>query len=436
MEDYDYKAPDNSHPDALIRIVSTVLRFKVPKVGEEGQKLCFANSLRSVGSNPKTQAVLKKADLARKYMITALSADPIPHKTTISAAQKYIPLMNQILLSCRVQPEAARLDERLFFQWSSGIEHETSFFTSEAMMYEVVMAVAVEAMATAGLGCDLCTDGDFAAASREFKKASGMFEYLNINALPNWIARGSDVMNNDMPAEGSLGATLAFKTLYLAIGQQMAVATVLMKPGTPNYSLLAKLCLGIADYFEVFVDTLRSKAPRVKEKMDCQFFTLVTFQIQLQKALTYYFLARHTWDLADDYGLAITMLNEAKSMLATRTSPTSPGLPKISSKSPLKALEADLTAVKIHFTNLLREWEKDNSTVYFSKVLSKVPEEKRLTCGVQIIKPEPYSLAEVDPLPLVLPGGNDPKPPGQTQAQMQSDEELARQLQESLNTSD
>jgi hypothetical protein len=433
MEDYDYKGPDLSHPDALIRIVSTVLRFKIPNVGEEGKQLSFRNSMRTVGTSPRTADVLKKADEARKYLLTVISTDPVPHKTTISAAQKYIPLMNQILLSCRVQPESARLDERLFFQWSSGIEDERSYFKSEAMMYELVMAIAVEAMSTAGLGCDLCTEGDFAAASREFKKVSGMFDFLNVNLLPNWIARGSDVMNNDMPAEASLGTTMAFKTLYCAIGQQMAVATVLMKPGTPNYSLLAKLCLGIADYFEVFVDTLRTKAPQVKEKIDENFFTLVTFQIQLQKSLVNYFMARHTWDLNDNYGLAITMMNEAKSMIATRPSPTSPGLPRISSKSPLKALETDLSTVKVHFTNVLREWEKDNSSVYFSKVLSKLPEEHRLTTGIQIIKPEPYSLADVDPLPLVLPNQNDANPP---KTQMQSDEEYARQLQESLNLTD
>ena len=322
--------------------------------------------------------------------------------------------------------------ERLYFEWSSGIENGRSFFKSEAMMYEIVMVVAVEAMSTAGLGCDLCTEGDFAGASREFKKAAGIFEYMNTSLLPNWIARGTDVVQQSMPAEASLGVTLAFKTLFSAIGQQMAIATVLMKPGTPNYSLVAKLCLGIADYFEVFVDTLRSKAPLVQERMDEHFFTLVTFQIQLQKALTSYFMARHIWDSNGDYGLAITMMNEAREMLRTRDSSTSPGLPKISSKSPLKALETDLSAVKTHITEVLRSWEKDNSTIYFSKVLSKVPEESRLTMGVQIIKPEPYALAEPDPLPLVLPSDHEVKP-GNEKSQVQTDEEMARALQASLN---
>lgn len=435
MDDYEYKPPDLSHPDAMIRLVSTVLRFRIPTVGPAGRDSSFVNSMRTVGTHEKTQAVLKKADTARKYLVKVVAADPVPHKTTILAAQKYIPLMNQILLTCRVQPEAARLDERLYFEWRSGIENGKSFFKSEAMMYEVVMVVAVEAMSTAGLGCDLCTEGDFAGASREFKKAAGIFEYMNSSLLPNWIARGTDVVQQSMPAEASLGVTLAFKTLFSAIGQQMAVATVLMKPGTPNYSLVAKLCLGIADYFEVFVDTLRSKAPLVQEKMDEHFFTLVTFQIQLQKALTSYFMARNIWDSNGDYGLAITMMNEAREMLKTRDSPTSSGLPKISAKSPLKALEADLSAVKIHITDVLRSWEKDNSTIYFSKVLSKVPEESRLTIGVQIIKPEPYVLAEPDPLPLVLPSDHEVKP-GNSKSQVQSDEEMARALQASLNMTD
>jgi hypothetical protein len=47
----------------------------------------------------------------------------------------------------------------------------------------------------------------------------------------------------------------------MAMAQQMAVATVLVKPGAPNYALVGKLCAGIADDLESFIATLRSKSP-------------------------------------------------------------------------------------------------------------------------------------------------------------------------------
>jgi hypothetical protein len=421
--------PNLSHPDALIRLTSTVLRFRCPKMSDKSKRINFLKSFRTVGTHVTTQAVLKTANSSRDYLHKSLSkkGNP-PHKTIAGAAEKYITPIHQLLLACRVQPESARLDERLVFEWSTGLEEKERIFRSEAIMYELVMTIAAEGVATAGIGTDESIAGDFAAASRNFKKAAGIFDFLANNQLPQWLAKGGKTEDDALPAEAKIGVCRAFKVLFLGIAQQMAVATVLMKDGTPNYSLLSKLSLGIAEQFEEFVSLLRSQAATTKSRMDPEFFTLITIQIEVQKAMSLYFHAKQYWEKEKEYGLAIAMLNKAKTMMQTRDSPTGKGLPEISRKSPLKAIEKDLNAVKLHFTIVLKAWEKDNSGIYFDKVPLTVPADKKLEQGVQMMKAEPYELEDVEPVALILPGGDDGGAPDED-----ADAALARQLQEQLN---
>lgn len=427
--------PDLSHPDSLIRLTSTVLRFRCPSISEKAVKsINFRKAFHTVGTHPTTQKVLKSADSSRAYLVKALSTKKknVPHKTIASAAEAYIPHVNQLLLACRVQPESARLDKRLVFEWSTGIEDKDRLFTSEAIMYELCMAIATQGMAIAGVGTDECTGGDFAAASRNFKKASGIFQFLSDTQLPLWQVKGGKMFDDALPAEAKIGVCQAFNVLFLGIAQQMAVATVLMKEGTPNWSLLAKLSLGISDFFEEYVMVMRNKAATTKSRMDPDFFTLMTFQIEVQKSLSLYFHARHHWEKELDYGLAIAMLNKALSMMRIRDTPTGKGLPEIKALSPLKAVEKDLNDVKKHIQILLGAWEKDNSGIYFDKVPLTLPAEKKLAQGVRMMKPEPYDLAVVEPVALILPGGDDGGAPGAST--VDSDYELAKQLQDQLNT--
>jgi hypothetical protein len=263
--------PDLSHPDSLIRLTSTVLRFRCPTVSQKAAtSINFIQSFHTVGTHPATQKVLKSANSSRDYLVKALTTKKknVPHATIASAAEAYITPINQLLLACRIQPESARLDKRLIFEWSTGIEDTERFFKSEAIMYELCMAIATQGMAVAGKGTDACTGGDFAAASREFKKASGIFDFLGETQLPQWQAKGGKVFDDALPAEAKIGVCQAFKVLFLGIAQQMAVATVLMKEGTPNWSLLAKLSLGISEMFEEYVTVMRSKAATTKSRMD------------------------------------------------------------------------------------------------------------------------------------------------------------------------
>lgn len=426
--------PDLSHPDAAIRLASAVHRFPCPEIGAEHQ-ISFSNSFRTAGSHPTTRAVTSQADSARASLSEALvgssKGTTVSHKSIVRSAQKYLPFIHQVLLTCKVQPEVARLDERLIFEWSSGVEQAREFFQSEALMFEMVMTISCEGMGLAGDACDESTNGNFAAASRGFKQAAGVMQFLAEDQLPKWIARGSNVEDNSLPSEATVGVCDAFKALFLAVAQQMAVATVLVKPGTPNWGLLAKLCLGVAEQLELFTSNMRSKASSQMPKIDPNFFTLVTFQVNIQRGLSLYFQSRGIWDSNAGYGLAICLLNEATTYLRTRDSATSRGLPDIGPNSSLRALSADVTDMRGHMRLLLKSWEKDNSLVYFDKVPQSIPESEKVKNGIMMMKPEPYELKDVEPVPLSLPTSNSTAPPP---GQEISDEELARQLQSELNT--
>ena len=364
-----------------------------------------------------------------------------PQIAVVQSTKEYTPFLNSILLSCKIQSENAKLDRRLIFEWASGLEQKRKSYPSEALMYELVMVIACEGLGTAGNACDDSLDGKFAVATRGFARAAGIFQHLAENQLPKWISKGTSIENADLPAEVSVPVCDAFSKFYLAVGQQMAVSTVLMKPGVPKYSLLAKLTKGIAELLEQFVSTMRSKASNSMNKMDNNFFTLVTLQLTLQDALSQYFLARSLWD-EESYGLAIAIMNEAIQTMKTRSTVASKGMPEIGSRSPLKALNADLNACRVHLREVLTSWEKDNSRVYFDKVPTTVPESSKIPKGIQMVKPEPFVLEDVDPVHLG-PDPNakrektptktsDPPPPSYNSA-IQDDEALARELQEKLN---
>jgi len=432
--------PDLSHPDAVIRLASSVHRFQCPEVLQTG-KLSFEKSFKTSGAHPNTASLMRKADQARgnlaECLVKSRRSQNAPQEAVVLAANEYVPLIHSILLSCKFQSENAQLDQRLTFQWSSGLEAHSrtkktqNEFTSEALMFELVMTVASTALGTAGTAVEECLAGNFAAAGRGFKKAAGILQCLAEDELPKWIARGSGADNSkDLPCETSVGVCDGFRIFFLAVGQQMAVATVLIKPGVPNYSLLAKLTLGIKEQMESFVSTIRSKAAVHMSRIDPNFFTLVTFQINLQNALSQYFLARSIWDQADEYGLAIAILHSATQTLKTRDSPVSKGLPEITSRSPLKALEEDLTAFRKHTNALLLSWESDNSKVYFTRVPTKVPEDKKLLKGLHMMKPTEFKLEDVDPVHLGPVADTGTTAAASTTS---TDEALAREMQEKMN---
>ena len=364
-------------------------------------------------------------DELRKKLTEAVSAGKISHERVVADARRYQPLIHQILISCKFQPEMARLDERLIFDWMSGVENDQKkCFKSEAIMYDLTMCILCEGLAKAGVATETSVAGEFAAASREYAAAAGVFAFMADDHLPKWVARGANVSDDDLPVECCVGTAKGLSMLFKANGQQMAIATVLIKPGTPNYSLLAKLCLGIVELLDGFIVHMREKAFKQMAQIEKDFFTLVTFQIQLQKALSLYFYARALWETEHEFGLAIAMLSEATLELKTRSSDSGKGVPEVSKIPALSALHKDLIDLRGHMNTLLKVWEKDNSSVYFEPVPQVVPAEKRLDKGIQLNKEEKYILKDVEPFLLSL----------SEDAMKRSDSDLARELQDRLNS--
>ena len=430
--------PNLDHPDSAIRLASCVHRFKVPKISD--RSLSFVKSFETVGKHGKTKKCLLQADESRVRLKEACESAKISAERVTNEAQRYIPLIHNILTSCKVQPEMARLDQKLLFEWMSGIEAKPtvtesskkkkkspviqgpSWFVSEAIMYDLTMAIACEALGRAAAATENSMAGEFAAASRDYAAAAGIMEFLYKDHLPKWVSKGSNVQPSQLPSECHVAATQALQQLFMANGQQMAVTTVLMKPGKPNYSLLAKLCLGIADQLEEFMSILRKSANEAKLRMDSDFFTLMAFQIAIQKSLSLYFQGRAAWD-KDDHGVAIALMSEATVAIKTRESAGAKGVPDISTTASMNPLKKDLNDLRQHMGQVLHTWEKDNSAVYFAAVPQHLSAEKKLQKGLQMNKSTPYKLQDAEPLLLVLPEG----------ALQRSDSDLARELQEKLN---
>jgi hypothetical protein len=256
-----------------------------------------------------------------------------------------------------------------------------------------------------------------------YAAAAGIFEFLSDDHLPKWAARGAQVDEAYLPVECCIETAKGLSMLFKANGQQMAIATVLIKPGTPNFSLLAKLSLGIVEQLEGFISWMRDNAFKQMTRIEKDFFTLITFQIHLQKSLSLYFHARSLWEQNQEYGLAIAFLSESTVAIRTRASEASDGIPDIARIPTLRALKKDLDDLRAHMALLLQTWEKDNSSVYFEAVPRSVPADKKLEKGINIGKADKYRVKDADPVLLALP----------EDALKRSDSDLARELQEKLN---
>ncbi|GAX10782.1 hypothetical protein FisN_13Lh386 [Fistulifera solaris] len=425
MSDYLYKDPEKTktdHPDSAIRLAAVVHRFRVPQ--PTTRKVSFFDAFYTTGKDAKTRRHMKQADEARRLLHEACCASKVSAERVMECAQRYEPLINTILLSCQIQPEQARLDEKLVFEWVSGVEASTQAqaFASEAILYDLCMTVATTGLGQALLATENSIAGDFAASSRAYAIAAGVWAFLSDDLLPKWIAKGSSVDATKLPSECHGAMAKALCLLFQTNGQQMAVATLLMKPGTPNYSLLAKLCLGVQQQLDGFIALLRREAFDSMQRLDKDFMTLVALQIAVHEGLTLYFQARACWE-NQEYGLAIAFLSEAGIAMKTRSSIASRGVPDVNRVVALKAIQPDLEGFRNHIQFLLSCWEHDNQSVFFEAVPQSVPSGKKLADGHCMNKKTLFELQPIEPVLLKLPDG----------ALQRSDSDLARELQEQLN---
>lgn len=193
-------------------------------------------------------------------------------------------------------------------------------------MFELVLSLTTYALCESNLACDLSVGGDFAQSLKKLTKATGIFQFLGETLLPDWMAKSKQhaELEKESLAETRVGVSVAFTSLHMAMSQQMAIATILVKPVEPNYSLLGKLCLGVAVELESFVSTMRSMSALHMARMESGFLTFITFQINVQRGLGLYFLSRNLWN-SGEHGVAIAALSESTVAMRTRTSPTGRG---------------------------------------------------------------------------------------------------------------
>ena len=272
----------------------------------------------------------------------------------------FLPCHDRMILNSTPTFASFQHVDRLVFEWTSSLEVEAKrgkkpvLYKSEAMMYDMVMTIASQAFAEAHLANAEAKAENFVEATKHYKSASGVMSFLANEQLPKWAGQGNNAFDHNLPCETSIEVCEAFAQMFLAMAQQMAVATVLRKPGEPNVGLLAKLSLGVAEKFEGCLAIFRGKTTKNLPRIDPAIISYVENQSKLHRSLSEYYQARTMWDkilLGDrltGYGIAIVMLRESINVLASLSK-------SISTKSRLIVLLD-------HMKMVLASWEKDNNT--------------------------------------------------------------------------
>jgi len=399
------------HPESAIRLASITHRPGTPKITKDSPEsnISFAKSFRTVSSHPTTLATICKADENRQSLAAALDSSLVSGERIVETSKRYLPLIHQILLSCKVQPEKARLDVPLEFSWTSGLEtnkynkHNKGeiSYSSNVIMYDLVMTVVSEGLGHAVSATEAAANNngmqDYVKASREYKAAAATFHSLAQHHLPEWTAKcpSNNTSDDTLPVECSIPAAEALAQIYRTNAQQMAIATVLTKPDQPNYGLLAKLSWGVADEMEKCVNRLRAKqSGEIASRMDAGIFDFVNFQIGFQKSLSMYFQARNQWNTKGEHGIAIALLKRSwQELKAVKQLRTAVG----------KAHIPDIADFQKHIEQLLALYEGENNTIYFSTVPNTAMVLQQFEEGVLMGKMEDYIMETVDPLPLILP---------------------------------
>mmetsp|Transcript_2757 Transcript_2757/g.5049 ORF Transcript_2757/g.5049 Transcript_2757/m.5049 type:complete len:449 (+) Transcript_2757:42-1388(+) len=434
-------------PPSLIRLATSLHQYNAGSI-DSANKLTFSKSFKSSGMHhPATSSLLRTLDSNRVDLATSLTSKDAAGVE--GNATRYLPSIRRLLLSCEVQPDTAVLDTKLNFQWRGALEGDGPGGTcgkvrsSQALMFEVSMTISSIAIAHASLGCSSSQTGDFASSVTNFKKAASIMDYMHTKHLPQWVSLGSSTSEGDLPIECTSGGCAGFSRVFLAHAQQMAIAKAL-QGDTINFGLVAKLCKGVQGEIDEFVKMLRKDAAVHYCRLPPPYLKYIAFQIALQEALTMYFNARATWNKGSEFGLALAMMYDARSMLEVRASVTSRGIPEDieNSNSALYVLRGELVNFRSHVDKIVEGWKRDVDTVYFDKIPNTVPVASVLKKGMVMMKVEPWShssLGDPEPVPLSVqapapPGGEDYSAPPPTAPGIErTDSDLARELQAKLN---
>jgi hypothetical protein len=122
--------------------------------------------------------------------------------------------------------------EPVLVSWISGIEcnktRKVKYFDSEALMFELVLSLQTYALCESNLGCDYSVSGDFGQALKKFAKATGIFQFLGQDLLPEWMAKSKQhaEMEKESLAETRVGVSVGLADLHMAMSQVSANASL------------------------------------------------------------------------------------------------------------------------------------------------------------------------------------------------------------------
>lgn len=118
--------------------------------------------------------------------------------------------------------------EPISFSWMSGVEcnqtKKSKYFDSEALMFELVLSLQTYALCESNLGCDSSVSGEFGQALKKFTTATGIFQFLGQDLLPEWMAKSKQhaEMEKESLAETRVGVSVALTNLHMAMSQVSA----------------------------------------------------------------------------------------------------------------------------------------------------------------------------------------------------------------------
>ena len=185
----------------------------------------------------------------------------------------------------------------------------------------------------------------------------------------------------------------------------MAIAKGLQEPREKiNDLMMAKLSLGVKESFEKFVSIMRGEAAVHYCRLNREFLTYVTFQINVQSGFTMYFQAMNFWKKGD-HGIATAALKETRNLFRERPNIASSGLPNMSDRSGgLFALIGEVEDFRRHLNLVEEKWNHDITKVYFERIPDTLPVGDMLTKGICMMKSEAWELdgRDLDPVPLAL----------------------------------
>lgn len=430
----------------LLKVVTHVYRFPLPATKMIAFTKCFE---RNMGAD-ETQKTISSMEQARDDLAHELASGTPNYNNAVAGALRYCPLIAHVLRSLEQAEDTVYLQEPLSFTWATGLgdNPRTDWVTNQAVVWDKCMVLAAQALSYADTVYNMLEDGQgskFTEAGVHLRTAAGIFERLHMAELPRWIGETAEAPRL---VEVEPGVCEGLVKFCLAEAQQMAIGKALVAGTTPK-TLLARLCLGVVKTYEDAIAAMRKGGSKsAYDKLASGFLVYIAFQQNLFKALAYRFLAEAAW-AKDQYGVGLALMIQACTFIAERNDVVSVGLPPLS--GPLRSIHNEIRALQAETRALLTSYQKDNNSIYFELVpavdtldplpepvvmMKVIPSQEEALKKTLSFRAAATTASEEGTSADLCGGGDDG---GSTTAgadveKTKTDEELARELHEKLNS--